>query len=288
MVEYLAGNRIRGTDAERLAIGSVSSLTDSGISKSNCKAYYNFEQTSGDLTNIATTSNGYTNGLGSSADGTNNGATTGQTGKVGYAWSFDNSNDYVNTNISTGYMDTPNSFSISMWINPDTSSSWNDILIGQNVTGTDRGIGFWLNSLKPTVYFEDSGAQYGIYTSGGTVSAVGTWSHVVLTVVGQTSRSSDSTGIKIYINGTSQSITASGSGTTGTISPNNIMIGTKNGTGSFYDGLTDELSIWDRVLTASEVSTLYQETYNIIDGSIFYTTDTNKEYILSNNTWTEL
>ena len=39
-------------------------------------------------------------GRDSTYDGTNNGATTGVTGQLGNAWSFDNSNDYVDTNIS--------------------------------------------------------------------------------------------------------------------------------------------------------------------------------------------
>ena len=290
MVEYLAGNRIRGTDAERLAIGGVPSLTDSGISKSNCKAYYNFEQTSGNLTNIATTSNGYSNGLGSGADGTNSGATTGETGKVGYAWSFV-TNDYIDSNISTVIMDTPNTFSVSMWINPDSSSNWSDVLIAQNVGTTDQGMSIWLNNLKPTLYLEGAGggSQYTKYKPNNTVST-GVWNHVVVTVVGQSSRGSATTGINMYINGTSQTVSNTGSaGSVGTMGVNaDIFIASKHGTTGFFDGLIDELSIWDRVLTSTEVSTLYEANYNIIDGSIFYTTDTNKEYVLYNNAWTEL
>ena len=32
----------------------------------------------------------------------------------------------------------------------------------------------------------------------------------------------------------------------------------------------------------------YTGSYNIVDGSIFYETDNNKEYVLYNNTWTEV
>ena len=39
---------------------------------------------------------------------------------------------------------------------------------------------------------------------------------------------------------------------------------------------------------SSEVSSLYLAPPNLVDGSIFYTTDTNKEYVLYNNTWTEV
>ena len=229
--------------------------------------------------------------MGSGADGTNSGATTGETGKVGYAWSFDNSNDYVDTNISTVIMDTPNTFSVSMWINPDSSSNWSDVLIAQNVGTTDQGMAIWLNNLKPTLYLEGAGggSQFTKYEPNNTVST-GVWNHVVVTVVGQSSRGSATTGINMYINGTSQTVSNTGSaGSVGTMGVNaDIFIASKHGTTGVFDGLIDELSIWDRVLTSTEVSTLYEPNYDIIDGSIFYTTDTNKEYILSNNTWTEL
>ena len=47
-------------------------------------------------------------------------------------------------------------------------------------------------------------------------------------------------------------------------------------------GYIDNIKIYDTVTSPI--------TYplNVVDGSIFYETDTNKEFILSNNTWTEL
>lgn len=235
-------------------------LTSSGISKTGCLAHYNFEDTGNTLTNLATTTRGFTDGLGSSANGTNGGATQSQTGVVDNAWSFDNSNDYVNTNISTVVMDTPKTFSISMWIKPNSSSDWSDVLVGQSVGTSDQGMVLWLNSLKPTLYLEGSGggSTVGLYAPANTVST-GVWNHVVITVVGQSSRASDATGINIYLNGTSQTISTSGSsGTVGTMGVNaNMFLGSKHGTTGFFDGLMDEVSIWNRVLTQAEVTTLY-------------------------------
>jgi len=234
--------------------------TSSGISKTGCLVHYNFEDTGNTLTNLATTTRGFTDGLGSSANGTNGGATQSQTGVVDNAWSFDNSNDYVNTNISTTVMDTPNTFSISMWIKPNSSSDWNDVLVGQSVGTTDQGMVLWLNSLKPTLYLEGSGggSTVGLYSSGNAISS-GAWNHVVITVVGQSSRASDATGINIYLNGTSQTISTSGSnGTVGTMGVNsNMFLASKHGTTGFFDGLMDEVSIWNRVLTQAEVTRLY-------------------------------
>ena len=50
------------------------------------------------------------------------------------------------------------------------------------------------------------------------------------------------------------------------------------------NGTIDDLEFYNDVTTVP--STTHNE--NLVDGSIFYTTDTNKEYVLYNNTWTEL
>ena len=44
----------------------------------------------------------------------------------------------------------------------------------------------------------------------------------------------------------------------------------------------------DDVKFYNGVTTFTPTTDNVVDGSIFYTTDTNKEYVLYNNTWTEV
>ena len=41
-------------------------------------------------------------------------------------------------------------------------------------------------------------------------------------------------------------------------------------------------------MLGSDVTPASAEAIKIQDGSIFYETDTNKEYVLNNNTWTEL
>lgn len=54
--------------------------------------------------------------------------------------------------------------------------------------------------------------------------------------------------------------------------------------GSVYNGTIDDLSFYNGVTTVP--STTHNE--NLVDGSIFYQTDTNKEYVLYNNTWSEV
>ena len=294
-IEWLAGNRLRGTDAERLALGPVPSLTDSGISKSNCIIYYNFDQTSGNLTNQATTANGFTNGLGSTGDGVNSGATTGQTGKVDNAWSFDGTNDQVDSG-SSGALILTGDMTWAGWVNINTTTSSKVITVasirgdaGSNAQADNALFSFFIvqNSSPPTLRaFHENSSGTNNQVDFTTSLSEDTWYHIVFT------RDVSEKTVKCYIDGSLHGSGTYSNNPTTTASTLPLRTGGNNFSGAansdgHFNGLLDEVSIWDRVLTASEVSTL-QETYNIIDGSIFYTTDTNKEYVLYNNTWTEV
>ena len=62
---------------------------------------------------------GTDNGIGSSADGTNNGATTGVTGKLSNAWDFDGTNDWVD--LGTGLNSYRITHSVSESAEPKSS-----------------------------------------------------------------------------------------------------------------------------------------------------------------------
>ena len=64
-----------GTNAERLALSATKSVTDSGVSKTGLKAYYTFNESSGNIVNQATSA-GSSDSLGSNADMTISGAHT--------------------------------------------------------------------------------------------------------------------------------------------------------------------------------------------------------------------
>jgi hypothetical protein len=59
---------------------------------------------------------------------------------------------------------------------------------------------------------------------------------------------------QIYING---SLDNSGSGNDGSPSSNNISIGVRTGSSNYYDGYVEDVRIYDRVLSAGEVETIY-------------------------------
>jgi hypothetical protein len=181
-----------------------------------------------------------------------NGATINQAGKIGQCYSFDGANDRLVSGL-TGNMAA---FTISTWINHNFSTSG----------GYDRIIGKQRDSPSPYQYFaiqqEATGNTIGFYalnTAGGFSKAIsttsltaGTWYHLVATFNG--------TVAKIYINGTNEHTGATFTGTRN-YNSNPILIGMSiNGSGGETMALKaklDQDSIWDRVLTAAEITSLY-------------------------------
>jgi hypothetical protein len=74
-------------------------------------------------------------GRDSTYDGTNYGATTGQTGKIGNAWDFDGSNDLVSINPSISSYCDLSDCSVSAWINLDTIGTTTKAIIGSRDSG---------------------------------------------------------------------------------------------------------------------------------------------------------
>ena len=203
------------------------------ISKTGCLAYYNFEQTTGDLINQATTSNGFPDGLGSSADGTNNGATQTATGKFGNAWSFDGTNDNVTSTIPMNTDGAP--YTVVFWYN--CNSGGTPFMIGTNTSGN--------------AFLTYHGTNYFSVGKWGT-EIISTTSNINEDVWNQLVITNDGTTITAYYNnnsiGTSTDLPV----------PNNdnAYIGNAAST-QYFSGEVDEVSYWDRVLTADEISKLY-------------------------------
>ena len=280
MVEYLAGNRIRGTDSEKSA--TVISLT--GLT-----AYYNFEQTSGTMTNQASTV-GSTDQI--TADGTfesYGGSSPSRTsaGKIGtYSTFFSGTADGTGSryNLSGNPMPSASNadFTVSLWLKGGRSSATNTLL-GCYPNGSD-----WQITWNPGVsinFYLGSNTQWAYSYS------TSDWVHIVV--------QRDSGTYKLYWNGTFKAI-SSGSSSTGALT-GNPSIGSDPGSGSNREvmgGNIDDMSIWNRVLTSAEVGVLYNSgngqaivgsaPINVPDGSIFYATDTNKSYVLYDSSWSEL
>jgi len=264
------------------------------LSLSGCKAYYNFEQTSGSLTNIATTANGFADGLGSSADGTNNGATTGVTGKVGsYAWDFDGTNDYVELTSSTSnwnFLHNGGSHSYSYWIKLGNTGGIPEYLLFDISWSGDIGIAMTVNSSDQIQYSIYRGASGTWVVSGASSTSLDTnWHHVAITYDGSNAR--------IYIDGSLDStIAKTANAPSSSNSTYSLKIGATADITSFADVSLDELAIFNRVLTADEISALYNGGTGVAvndssilakpeTNSIFVETDGGRKYLFDGSEW---
>ena len=163
--------------------------------------------------------------------------------------------DAVNMNGS-GYIEIPNSsplavsnITISFWIKPSSQPTSNTV-INKSFSSTIGGS--WLFSYDNSNggqlrFIAIIGGVLKIVTSG--VITSGSWHHVVGTYDGST--------VVMYLDGSSTGTPVSVSGTLDT-STNNIEIGRYSDLGGYnFSGAMDELNIWNRALSSSDVTALY-------------------------------
>ena len=197
--------------------------------------YYDFDETTGTVL-IDVTGNGN--------NGTNSNAIVNQSGILGKAY------DFVSASPSfilfdTPLLDTISAFSISFWVNIDT--------IGQNqmlVSNGDNTAGFYM-------YYGGCGANtmyvnFGAQALSPYPSALGitqaTWTHMVSTYDGADT-------YRLYIDGVGS---YNNTAVTGELNATrNFTIGTWPEGSLYSDALFDEVGIWERELSVSEVQDLY-------------------------------
>jgi len=182
---------------------------------------------------------------------------------------FADSDDFSFT--SGGGVDLP--FSISMWVKVDNLLANGGWLINKrnNTSGGDEyqiliggpNLGAFHNTVAVVLYDRVTNAA-NINTRTGNVAGSGqplrvAFSHVVITYSG----SKTAAGIKIYVNGSAQTLTTGSAGTytgmpNGTSTMGFLNANWSPGIGEKLDGKIDEAGIWkNRELTASEVLELY-------------------------------
>lgn len=178
-------------------------------------------------------------------------------GKVGQALSFDGTDDYVDAGTLYTNFITPSTGTVSVWMRPRGTVP--DVTDGtiyniRNAVSTLSqfdafGIGVGnLNSGGAKIFaFNDVGC--GSYSKIGTSYVNDEWTHIVWMHSGGT--------LSLYKNG-SLAGSISSADTYDCDAPGNLVIGTTwNGAGTFFNGDIDEVRTYNRALTASEITELY-------------------------------
>jgi Concanavalin A-like lectin/glucanases superfamily len=164
--------------------------------------------------------------------------------KLGLAFPFNGTNNsFVSTNSADFYVDTAVTY--SAWINPARGNAfilrkWSNEDKYMSVR-SDQRIGFYLASCM-------SGIEL---TSADTVP-LNEWTHVAATYDGSFAR--------IYINGQPSGLRETIASCNVADNLNNLYIGSWNGTSTFFQGPMDDVRIYQRTLTATEIDQLYRQS----------------------------
>ena len=170
-------------------------------------------------------------------------------GKINSAYDFDGSNDYIHlTDLNPNF----NSITLNAWIK--TSGESNGIIIGSQVGGPSNDL--LLVVMDNLVIGRRQNSSGNNDVTWATSIADSDWHMITLTI--------DSTdGMILYVDGDSKDTNPYVSSAT----RQNWEIGSYNdGSDAFFDGLIDEVGIWNRTLNSIEINELYNSgdglTYN--------------------------
>jgi hypothetical protein len=206
-------------------------------------AMWHFDEGSGIIAYDATT-NDNDGTLGGDGIGTD--LPTWTIGKFGKALSFDGNNDYINI-TKNKIFNIWNKFSISTWIKLNSHKYYNRIINDYGfVFATDNDGRIWARIWDDT-YWSDN------YYSSQQIS-IGNWTHLAITF----DSASVSNNLKAYVNGNLDPITlycqhpANNTG-------GSLIIGSGSHTHSnSFNGIIDDIVIYDQALTAEEIKDIYQ------------------------------
>ena len=194
-------------------------------------------------------------------DGIINGATHNDTGgQLGGAYEFDGTGDVIEDADAEDYLNGMTVVSVTFWIKSDVTNTDNGVFTATTPDGGDDGFAFRYDAGgasggEPNVTKVAVGSS--IIESSASVQTTD-WQHIVITA-------SAGEVLKLYINGTLDTP----SWTTGTFTSLNglnrllIGLGTKGTIGSSgWNGTIDEFKIYNRTLNSSEISELYNRSFN--------------------------
>ncbi|SVE46472.1 uncharacterized protein METZ01_LOCUS499326, partial [marine metagenome] len=159
------------------------------------------------------------------------------------ALDFDGVDDYVATASNISELDITGDITIQSWVNVSSLPSEWTRFVGKGYNNS-RTYGLWLSTSGKLLLQTYGGGQVNL--SSNTALQTGAWYHILATKSGNTAT--------IYVNGVATG-TATFSGTANS-STDPLTFG-KNTDHTRYPGLLDEVAIWDKGLSAAEVTTLY-------------------------------
>ena len=167
----------------------------------------------------------------------------------GYAGSFDGVDDYTNISMTSDFSSSSSDRTITFWMKPEIVTGWGGI-IGYGGGGTNGSFDISWKENEQKLSVERWGGTAAIWSSNVTMNA---WNFVAITLSGGQS-------VAMYLGG---NIDNTATYVDFNTIADKVRIGSHNKTwtpNSFFDGTIDEVRIYNRALSASEIKALYNAT----------------------------
>ncbi len=171
----------------------------------------------------------------------NNACSAWVAGRFGNGTAHDGLGDFINITGSSQYNTT--SFSVMFWVNPNGTRAQG--VIAKTAVPINQRWRIFMNGAGGAIEFDTQPAELGNVVTTTNLAA-GTWYHITATY--------DGTNARIYVNGAWEATSAAS--TMFNNNTNHIEISPSET--NRFNGTTDEVMIWNRNLTDSDIAFLYQ------------------------------
>jgi hypothetical protein len=131
---------------------------------------------------------------------------------------------------------------LEAWVNPTIGSAWRTVMLKENGNSMSYSL-YSANSASRPAGFVHTNVD--IALNGTAAVALNVWTHLALTF--------DGTTMRMFVNGTQVSTRALSAAAA--VSTGALRIGGNSVWGEYFKGLIDEVRIYNRALTATEIQT---------------------------------